>query len=210
MNLWWRGGSLAGGAAIRLPLERVGTGYRSLHRRILGRTLNVAVGVRWGTESPEGKDAPRRVSRPVSFQVSASGMPRTPIRVLLCDGVAVRRALIRDFLEEDGEIVVGEIVGAIESAPRARRVEPDVVITTASELEIGGAVLPADVRWVAPGAAVFVLCDRDERRVVAEGVVELPRSISLAHLRREVIAAAVKPSAGRAKVPLLNRPGRRA
>lgn len=150
------------------------------------------------------------VSRLVSSQVSASGTPLTPIRVLLCDGAAVRRALVRDFLEEDGEIVVGEIVGAIESAPRAERVKPDVVITTASGSQIGGAVLPADVRRVAPGAAVFVLCDCDERRVVAGGVVELPRSTSLTQLRREVIAAGATPSARRAEIPLLNRPGKRA
>jgi AmiR/NasT family two-component response regulator len=107
--------------------------------------------------------------------------------VLLCDGVAVRRALIRDFLEEDGKVVVGEIVGAFDDAPRADCVEPDVVITTASELHSGEAVLPPDVRRVAPSAAIFVLCDCDERRVIADGVVELPRNTS--HRRLGQIAA---------------------
>jgi hypothetical protein len=201
---------LARTPCVRLALERARTGYRPLHPWILGRTLNVAVGVGWGTESREGKGARRRVSKLVSSQVSASRTPPTPIRVLLCDGVAVRRALVRDFLEEDGAIVVGEVVGAIDRAPRAERVEPDVVITTASGSQIGEAVLPADVRRVAPSAAVFVLCDCDERRVVAGGVVELPRSTSLAQLRREVIAAGGTPSARRAEIPLLNRPGKRA
>jgi AmiR/NasT family two-component response regulator len=130
--------------------------------------------------------------------------------VLLCDGVAVRRALIRDFLEEDGKIVVGEIVGAFGDAPRADRVEPDVVITTASELHSGQAVLPEDVRRVVPSAAIFVLCDCDERRVVAEGVVELPRSTSLTQLRNEVLAAAGTAGARTAAIPLLNRPSKRA
>ena len=141
---------------------------------------------------------------------STQHAPPTPIRVLLCDGVAVRRALVRDFLEEDGKIVVGEIVGALDDAPRADRVEPDVVITTATALQGGGAVLPADVRRVAPSAAIFVLCDRDQRRVVAEGVVELPRSTSLAQLHNEVVAAAETSSDRRAAIPLLNRPSKRA
>jgi len=118
--------------------------------------------------------------------------------------------MVRDFLEEDGEIVVGEVVGAIDSAPRAERVDPDIVITTASELQIGEAVLPADVHRVAPGAAILVLGACDERRVVAQGVVELPRSASLAQLRNEVIAAVGPPSAQQAAIPLLNRPGKRA
>jgi AmiR/NasT family two-component response regulator len=129
--------------------------------------------------------------------------------VLLCDGVAIRRAMIRDCLEEDGEIVVGEVVGALDNAPRAERVDPDVVITTAQELQIGAAVLPADVRRVAPGATILVLGACDQRRVVTQGVVELPRSTSLAQLRTEVIAAAGPPSARQVAIPLLNRPGKR-
>jgi DNA-binding NarL/FixJ family response regulator len=146
----------------------------------------------------------------VSPQVSARPKPFTPVRVLLCDGVAIRRAVIRDFLEEDGEIVVGEVVGAIDNAPRAERVDPDVVIITAPELQIGEAVLPADAHRVTPSAAILVLGACDQRRVVAQGVVELPRSTSLAQLRNEVIAAAGPPSARQAAIPLLNRPGKRA
>jgi hypothetical protein len=156
------------------------------------------------------RGASRKGQEPVSPHPSAHHAPPTPIRVLLCDGVAVRRALIRDFLEEDGKIVVGEIVGAFDDAPRAERVDADVVITAASELQSGEAVLPADVRRVAPSAAIFVLCDRDERRVMADGVVELPRNTSLAQLRNDVIAAAERPSARRAAIPLLNRPSKRA
>jgi AmiR/NasT family two-component response regulator len=118
--------------------------------------------------------------------------------------------MVRDFLEDDGEIVVGEVVGAIDNAPRPERVDPDVVIITAPELQIGEAVLPADARRVAPGAAILVLGACDQRRVVAQGVVELPRSTSLAQLRNEVIAAAGPRSARQPAIPLLNRPGKRA
>jgi hypothetical protein len=93
---------------------------------------------------------------------------------------------------------------------RADRLEPDIVITTASGLQSGEPVLPSDVSRLAPRATILVLCDHGERRVGADGVVQLPRSTSLAQLRNEVIATATTAAARAAVIPLLNRPSKRA
>ena len=115
--------------------------------------------------------------------------PSHPIRVLVFDRVAVRSAFVREFLEQDPGIVVGEIDDGIK---------PDVVIAASRENSaINGGVVPAKVRRLARGAPILVLCDCDQRRVMPGRVVELPSDITPVQLREEVIAAAGMSSARR-------------
>jgi carbon storage regulator len=115
----------------------------------------------------------------------------TPIRVLLCDFVAVRRAFVRDALEQERTIsVIGELTGAGEGDVAAQGDTPDVVIVAIEGSRITDAVLLARLRRLANGGTVLALCDCDRRRVGPGRVVRLPRSIGPAGLRREVLAAA--------------------
>jgi carbon storage regulator len=115
--------------------------------------------------------------------------PSHPIRVLVFDRVAVRSAFVREFLEQDPGIVVGEIDDGVK---------PDVVIAASRENSAtNGGVVPAKVRRLARGAPILVLCDRDQRRVMPGRVVELPSDITPVQLREEVIAAAGRSSARR-------------
>jgi carbon storage regulator CsrA len=115
----------------------------------------------------------------------------TPIRVLLCDAVAVRRAFVREVLEQERRIAVISELAQVEHGDLAADSDPpDVVIIAIDGPRITDAVLLARLRRLASGGTVLALCDGDRRRVGPGRLIRLPRSIAPADLQREVLAAA--------------------
>ena len=121
----------------------------------------------------------------------AGDAPPTPIHVLLCDAVAVRRAFVRELLEQERMIaVIGELAHVETADLAADGDAPDVVIIAIDGPRITDAVLLARLRRLANGGTVLALCDSDRRRVGPGRLIRLPRSIGPADLQREVLAAA--------------------
>jgi carbon storage regulator len=127
----------------------------------------------------------------VSPQPLSRHAPPTPIRVLLCDAVPVRRAFVRELLERERRIaVIGELADVETYDLAADGDTPDVVIVAVDGARITDAVLLARLRRLANGGTVLALCDSDRRRVGPGRLIRLPRSIGPANLQREVLAAA--------------------
>lgn len=117
-------------------------------------------------------------------------VPPTPIRVLVCDPVPVRRSFVRDRLEQEPRIAVIDELGDVESVDlAAEHARPDVVIVAIEGTRITDAVVIERLQRLAKTGTILALCDSDRRRVGPGRVIRLPRSIGPAGLRREVLAA---------------------
>jgi len=158
--------------------------------------LHIRIGQLWERCAVHGvrsRRPPRGVASliPVSSPAVANRAPSIPIRVLVCDPIAIRRAFIREHLDQDPGIFVVEPVADLNDvAGAAREAMPDVIIVCEGNSPGRGAVLPPDVRRLAPDIAILAVCDCDQRRAMWGNVVELPRNTTVEQLRDEVIAAA--------------------
>jgi hypothetical protein len=120
-------------------------------------------------------------------------VPPTPIRVLLCDPVPVRRAFVRDRLEQEPRIAVIDGLSGLDGVELAmERTRPDVLIVAIEGTRITDAVLLAQLRRLTHSGTILALCDGDRRRVGPGRVIRLPRTIGPAGLRREVLAAGAR------------------
>lgn len=78
-------------------------------------------------------------------------------RVLLCDDVALQRALLRHELEEDGDlVVVGEADNGVDGVRLAEVLQPDIVVLDLAMPGLDGLEALSQMRSVQSPPAILV------------------------------------------------------
>jgi DNA-binding NarL/FixJ family response regulator len=100
----------------------------------------------------------------------------TPISVVVCDDVPELRRLLREVLEEGGEMqVVGEAADGLETIEVIERLQPDVVVLDLSMPELDGLEAIPLIHRVAPKAEICIFSGFEEGKV-AEVALRLKAS----------------------------------
>jgi len=100
----------------------------------------------------------------------------TAISVVVCDDVPELRRLLREVLEEGGEMqVVGEAADGREAVEVIERLQPDVVILDLSMPQLDGLEAIPLIHQVAPAAEICIFSGFEEGKV-AEVALRLKAS----------------------------------
>ena len=100
----------------------------------------------------------------------------TAISVVVCDDVPELRRLLREVLEEGGEMqVVGEAADGRESVEVIERLQPDVVILDLSMPQLDGLEAIPLIHQVAPATEICIFSGFEEGKV-AEVALRLKAS----------------------------------
>ena len=99
-----------------------------------------------------------------------------PISVVVCDDVPELRRLLREVLEQDGEMqVVGEAEDGREAIEVIERLQPDVVVLDLSMPQLDGLEAIPLIHQVAPKAEICIFSGFEEGKV-AEVALRLKAS----------------------------------
>jgi DNA-binding NarL/FixJ family response regulator len=119
-----------------------------------------------------------------------------PIRVFLCDDADGLRALLRAWLERDGDlVVVGEAGDGAGLADAVRRAGADVVLLDLSMPNVDGLEALAGIRAAGDRVAVVVLSGLDARRMEGQALAlgadhYVEKAVSMDRIAAVVRAAA--------------------
>jgi len=127
---------------------------------------------------------------------AAEERPPETLRVLLVDDHDLFRNGLRNLLEEQGVVVVGEASGGAEAIRSVRELTPDVVIMDLNMPGVGGVEATRQITSISPLTRVVVLTISDQDADVMDAVLAgacgyLLKDASVHELMRGIASAAV-------------------
>jgi len=171
--------------------------------RLLGGDLQIESTPGWGTriravipyrlhgELPR-RMAPAPAARPPSprpAQIAEAGGP--PLRVLIADDHAIVRQGLRDILEAQGLVVVGEAENGAQAAARAEELRPDVVLMDLQMPEVDGLEGLRRLHGALPDMPAIVLTTFETEGAIGQALSAGARGYLMKDTAPEQLVAAI-------------------
>jgi DNA-binding NarL/FixJ family response regulator len=131
-------------------------------------------------------------AEPEARNVDSSDEAIEAIRVYILDGHEVARRGLRELLEDQGMVVVGESGTAAEAAARIPAVRPQVAVLDERPTDGPGIDVCRRVRSVDPGIRCLILAEDHDDQGFRNAVLAGASGYLLKELRGQDIAAAVR------------------